>query len=113
MQIAKSYGVSRAAVSNIVRAYVDSGIQAITAIKRNPNSNARRKANGRMEAEIIQIACGPVLERRRRWTLHLLEKQVLLELDAPVGRETIRRVLKKQTLPYMNEHWRIPQKRKP
>ena len=66
-----------------------------------------------MEAEIIQIACGPVLERRRRWTLHLLEKQVLLELDAPVGRETIRRVLKKQTLPYMNEHWRIPQKENP
>lgn len=99
MQIAKSYGVSRAAVSNIVRAYVDSGIQAITAIKRNPNSNARRKANGRMEAEIIQIACGPVLERRRHWTLHLLEKQVLLELDAPVGRETIRRVLKNKLSP--------------
>lgn len=97
IQIAKSYGVSKATVSNIVRAYVDGGIQAITSIKRNPNSNARRKADGRAEAEIIRIACGPAPEGRCRWTLRLLEKQVRLELDEPIGRETIRRVLKKRT----------------
>ena len=99
MQIAKSYGVSKATVSNIVRAYMDGGIQAVTAIKRNPNSNARRKADGRMEAEIIRIACGPAPEGRCRWTLRLLEKQVRLELDGPIGRKIIRRVLKKRTLP--------------
>lgn len=99
MQIAKSYGVSKATVSNIVKAYADGGIQAITAMKRNPNSNARRKADGRAEAEIIRIACGPAPEGRCRWTLRLLEQQVRLELEEPVGRETIRRVLKKRTSP--------------
>lgn len=97
LQIAKSYGVSKATVSNIVKAYADGGVKAVTAINRNPNSNARRKADGRVEAEIIRIACGPAPEGRCRWTLRLLEKQVRLELDEPVGRETIRRVLKKRT----------------
>lgn len=95
LQIAKSYGVSKATVSNIVKAYSDGGVKAVTAIKRNPNSNARRKADGRAEAEIIRIACGPAPEGRCRWTLRLLEKQIRLELDEPIGRETIRRVLKK------------------
>lgn len=97
LQIAKSYGVSKATVSNIVKAYADGGVKAVTAINRNPNSNARRKADGRAEAEIIRIACGPAPEGRCRWTLRLLEKQVRLELEEPVGRETIRRVLKKRT----------------
>ena len=41
------------------------------------------------------IACGPAPDGRARWTLRLLEKQVRLELDEPVGRETIRLALKK------------------
>ena len=89
--------IQKATVSNIVRAYVDGGIQAITSIKRNPKSNVRRKADGRAEAEIVRIACGPAPEGRCRWTLRLLEKQVRLEFDEPIGRETIRRVLKKRT----------------
>lgn len=97
MQIAKSYGVSKATISNVVKAYADGGIKSVTVINRSPNSNARRKADGRTEAEIIRIACGPAPEGRCRWTLRLLEKQVCLELDEPVGRETIRRVLKKRT----------------
>lgn len=99
MQIAKSHGVSKATVSNIVKVYVGGGIKSVTAIHRNPNSNARRKANGRTEAEIIRIACEPAPEGRCRWTLRLLEKQIRLELDEPVGRKTIRRVLKKRTPP--------------
>ncbi|MDE6969809.1 MAG: helix-turn-helix domain-containing protein [Eubacterium sp.] len=74
IQIAKSYGVSKSTVSNIVRAYTDGGITSVSAIYRNPNSNACRKADGRTEAEINRIACGPVLEGRCRWILRLLEK---------------------------------------
>lgn len=92
LQIAKSYGVSKATVSNIAKAYISGGVKAVSAINRNPNSNARRKADGRAEAEIIRIACGPAPEGRLRWTLRLLEKQVRLELEKPVSRETIRRV---------------------
>lgn len=48
-----------------------------------------------MEAEILRIACGPAPDGRARWTLRLLEKQVRLEFDEPIGRESIRLVLKK------------------
>lgn len=43
MQIAKTFGVSKSTVSNIVSAYVDRGIPAIIKINRNPRSNAKRK----------------------------------------------------------------------
>lgn len=95
MQIAKTFGVSKSTVSNIVAAYVKGGIPAIIKINRNPRQNARRKVDGRMEAELIRIACGPAPEGHARWTLRLLEKQVRLEFEEPVGREAIRRALKK------------------
>ena len=43
-----------------------------------------------MEAELLRIACGPAPDGRSRWTLRLLEKQVHLEFDEPIGRESIR-----------------------
>lgn len=94
-QIANSFGVSKATVSNIVAAYVKGGIPAIIKINRNPHSNAKRKLDGRKEAELLRIACGPAPEGRARWTLRLLEKQVCLEFDEPISRETIRLALKK------------------
>lgn len=100
MQIAKTFGVSKSTVSNIVSAYVRGGIPAIIKINRNPRSNARRKIDGRMEAELLRIACGPAPEGRARWTLRLLEKQVCLELDEPVGREAIRLTLKKMNFDF-------------
>ena len=95
MQIAKTFGVSKSTVSNIVTAYVKGGIPAIIKINRNPRSNAKRKLDGRMEAELLRIACGPAPDGCFRWTLRLLEKQVRLEFDEPIGRETIGIALKK------------------
>lgn len=54
--------------------------------------------DGRAEAHIIQMACGPVPEGHSRWTLQLLKEKGRIELDVPVGKETIRRVLKKMNL---------------
>lgn len=95
MQIAKTFGVSKSTVSNIVSAYVNRGIPAIIKINRNPRSNAKRKIDGRLEAELIRIACSPEPEGHARWTLRLLEKQVRLELDETISHESIRLALKK------------------
>lgn len=72
MQIAKTFGISKSTVSNIVSVCVRGGIPAIIKINRNPRSNARRKTDGRMEAGLLRIACGPAPQGRARWTLHLL-----------------------------------------
>lgn len=83
-------------ITNIVQSYVKNGITDIARYNINPNSStALRKMDGRTEARIIQMACGPVPEGHSRWTLRLLEEKARVELAIPVGRETIRETLKK------------------
>lgn len=97
-QSAKSNGVCMATVTNTVAKYINGGIDAVTELKRNINSdNARRKIDGRAEAQLIELACGPVPEGHSRWTIRLLEKESKVILETPVGREAIRNALKKQT----------------
>ena len=95
-QSAKSNGVCMATVTNTVTKYMNGGIDAVTEFKRNINSdNARRKVDGRTEARLIELACGPAPEGHSRWTIRLLEKESNVILETPVGREAIRRALKK------------------
>lgn len=95
-QIAHSYAVCPATVANIVKTYMDKGIDGVARYHINPNSSAsRRKCNGRDEARLIQLACGPVPEGHSRWTLRLLEERTRVELDVPISKDTIRKILKK------------------
>ena len=72
-QSARSNGVCMATVTNTVTKYINGGIDAVTEFKRNINSdNARRKVDGRTEARLIELACGPVPEGHSRWTIRLL-----------------------------------------
>ena len=76
--------------------FVDGGIERALYTGGSVNSdNARRKVDGRVEAKLIEIACGPAPDGRSRWTLRLLEEQAKVELDFPVGKDAIGRALKK------------------
>ena len=95
-QIANSYAVCPATITNTIQSYVKNGITDIIKYNISPNSSAAlRKADGRVEAHLIQIACSPVPQGHSRWTLRLLEERCRIEIETPVSRETIRRVLKK------------------
>lgn len=95
-QCAKSNGVCIATVSNTVRQYIENGIDSVIKLKRNTNSdNSKRKLDGRAEAKLIEIACGPAPEGHSRWTLRLLEERAKVELEVPVSKDTIGRALKK------------------
>ena len=75
-QCYKSNGVCHATVSNTVAGYAEKGIEYLTSLKRNVNSNnSRRKVDGRTEARIIELACSPAPEGHSRWTLRLLEDE--------------------------------------
>ena len=92
-QSAKSNG---ATVTNTVTKYINGGVNAVTEFKRSINSdNARRKVDGRVEARLIELACGPVPEGHSRWTIRLLEEEAKVILETPVSREAIRNALKK------------------
>lgn len=102
---AKSNGASLSMISVLMRRYAELGLESAIEYKRNPNSdNTRRKVDGRIEAKIIQIACGPVPEGHARWTLRLLEKQMKIELDIPIGVNAIRRALKKMNFNLIRRH---------
>lgn len=91
--------VSRPTISSAAAAFNRDGMDEVLKIRRNAGSNsAHRKVDGRMEAKIIETACGPVPEGHSRWTVRLLEGQAKIEFDEPVSRETIRRTLKKTGL---------------
>lgn len=96
--IGKKSGTSLSTVRMVVKTYAHGGLEEVMKIHRNPNSDSeRRKVDGRVEAHIIKIACGPAPEGRARWTLRLLEDRCRIELGVSVSKDTIRRVLKKQT----------------
>ena len=98
-QCVDTYKVSRATIATLVKKYSEGGIDAALARKRSVNSDqARRKVDGRTEAKLIEIACGPVPEGHSRWTIRLLEDAMKVILDEPISREAIRRTLKKTGL---------------
>jgi transposase len=95
-QCAKSANVCMATVYNVIKYYVDGGIENVLSMERSINSdNSRRKLDGRAEAKLIEIACGPAPEGHTRWTLRLLEDKAKIELEVPVSKDTIGRSLKK------------------
>jgi transposase len=95
-QCAKSNGICMATVSNILKDYYDGGIDNVLTYNRSGNSDqAKRKLDGRGEAKVIEIACGPAPDGRSRWTLRLLEEKCRVELETPVSKDTIGRALKK------------------
>lgn len=99
MDCAKARGVTQKTVVNTAQQYCDEGLDAVLKIKRSVNSDqARRKVDGRTEAKLIEIACGPVPKGHSRWTIRLLEDEMKVVLDEPISREAIRRALKKTGL---------------
>lgn len=98
-QCMANYQVSRGMIANTATTFANDGFDSVLKLRRNINSDqARRKVDGRTEACLIKIACGPVPEGNSRWTIRLLEEQMKIELEESIGRETIRRTLKKTGL---------------
>ena len=96
-QVAEALEVSVGHVHTTRQAYVEQGLEA--ALERKPRSgSAPRKLDGAQEARLIALACGPAPEGHARWTLRLLaDKLVELEIVDSIGKDSVRRTLKKTT----------------
>ena len=96
-QIAAALEVSMATIHRTRQAYVEKGLEA--ALERlRPTGRQYRKLDGVQEAKLVTIACGPAPEGQARWTIKLLaDKLVELEIVDSIGKETVRRTLKKTT----------------
>jgi len=97
-RIAQAYDGSPLTVGRIRQRLVEVGLEDAL-VRRRQEQASRRKLDGAAEAKLIALACGPPPQGRRRWTLRLLaDKIVELEIVDSLGRETLRKTLKKTSL---------------
>lgn len=96
-QIAEALDVSVATIHRTRQAYVVHGVEMALARQR-PTGRQFRKLDGAQEAKLVALACSPPPSGYTRWTLTLLADQmVVLEIVEAIGKETVRRTLKKTT----------------
>ena len=97
-QIAEAFGVSVLTVGRIRQRFVEHGLEDAL-VRRQHEQSSRRKIDGAAEAKLIALSCGSPPQGRTRWTVRLLaDKLVELEIVEAVGRETVRKTLKKMNL---------------
>ena len=95
-RIAEAVEVSRATVERVRQRFVEQGLEASLARKRQDRPSRERKLDGRAEARLVALACSQPPEGRQEWTMQLLaDKLVELEVVDAVCDETVRRALKK------------------
>ena len=97
-KICEAFDVSAITVFNVRKRYVETGIEAALHRKK-PDREYEHCLDGEAEAHLIALACGEPPNGRERWTLRLLQKQMVqLTYVESVSHETIRTTLKKTNL---------------
>lgn len=84
-------------VSNTVNGHATKGMDYLTGLRRNERSNnSHRKVNGRIETQLVQIACSPAPKSHSGWAIRLLEDElkVVLNTAETIIREAIRKAKK-------------------
>lgn len=98
-EIAEALDVAPKTVFNIRRRWVEEGLEAALSRKKQDHPSRTRKLDGKAEAKLVAMCCGPAPEGRARWTVRLLaDKLVDLEVVESISPETVRRTLKKMRL---------------
>src|SRR5215469_2935481 len=95
-QIAAALEISPRTVIRIKQRFVQQGLPA-TLLGNYPEERPlRRKIDGRVEAHLIALACGPAPQGHRRWTMQLLADRVIdLGIVDQISDEAVRLALKK------------------
>jgi transposase len=94
--IREALGVGRATIERVRQRFVEEGLEQAITRRPQPERPEKRKIAGAQEAHLIALSCEPAPPGYQRWSVRLLAGHfVVLETGEHVGRETIRRVLKK------------------
>ena len=95
-QIAAALDSSVDTVARTRQQLVEEGLEAVLTRKHSPASARPRIFDGAAEAKLIALACSKPPNGRKRWTLQLLEEQVVeLKIVDRASDNTIGRTLKK------------------
>ena len=95
-QIATALETSVANIERTRHRLVEEGFEAVLTRKYNPACARPRIFDGVAEAKLIALTCGPAPAGYAKWSLRLLEKQVVeLQIVASASDNMIGRLLKK------------------
>ena len=95
-EIATALETSADTVARTRQRLVEEGFEAALARKHSPDSARRRVFDGEAEAKLIALTRSPPPKGRARWTLSLLEEEVVeRNIVARASDNTIQRTLKK------------------
>ena len=94
-QVAARVGASALTVWRVRKRFAEGGLKR--ALHRGEQKRRKaRKLDGRAEAHLVALTCSAPPEDRKRWSLHLLGRQlVTVEVVESVSHETVRQTLKK------------------
>ncbi|HEV2042493.1 MAG TPA: IS630 family transposase [Casimicrobiaceae bacterium] len=111
-QIAKALGVHVNTVARTRRKFCRQGQKAALDRKVRAAPPVPAKIDGALEAHLVAICCTPAPEGRRFWTMNMLaDELVKRKLIVSIGRETVRKTLKKNELqPWRTERFCIPER---
>ena len=94
-RIARAAHTSIPTVERVRRVCVEHGLERALEGK-DPEREYLRKLDGKGEAHLIALSCGPAPEGRARWTLRLLAARLVeLEIVESISHEAVRQTLKK------------------
>lgn len=94
-QIASAAHTSIPSVERVRRVCVEHGLERALE-RKDPERDYLRKLDGKGEAQLLALCCGPAPEGHARWTLRLLAGRLVeLEVVDAICHETVRTVLKK------------------
>jgi transposase len=94
--IAKALGVHVNTVGRTRRKFCRQGERAAIDRKVRATPPVPAKVDGALEAQLVAICCTPAPRGRRCWTMSLLaDELVKRKLVVSIGRETVRKTLKK------------------
>ena len=97
-RIAAALDTSVDTVARTRQQLVEQGFEAVLTRKHSPASARPRIFDGAAEAKLIALACSKPPKGRKRWTLQLLEEQVVeLKIVDRASDNTIGRTLKKHS----------------
>ena len=99
-RIAEALDVGLSTVERIRRKFVERGLEGAI-INRRPRREYPRKLDGKAEAHLIALMCGPAPAGYARWSLRLLADELVkiegVEIE-DISHETVRQTLKKTNL---------------
>ena len=84
-------------VERVRKRFVEEGFEQAVNPKPQPKRPSKVKIQGKVEDQLVELACSDPPEGRGRWTLQLLADQmVMLSYVESVSHETVRKSLKKR-----------------